>query len=183
MQTKTLITLFGKKILGTYVHYIMRLDYGKMQGNQRAELKMHCITDNPEKMIDAVFTKALSEKITKQNQKKCDEFIFSNVLDEIVGTVSVMYRDGNDIEYRIRNIDAFIYNVYTIASERGKGYAGSMIRLLMEMLHEKGIDQAYLCVRTNNESAIRAYQKLGFVTEGTKCFIRFMGINIPYHIL
>jgi glycosyltransferase involved in cell wall biosynthesis len=40
--------------------------------------------------------------------------------------------------------------------------------------------KAYLAVSTNNTSAIRAYEKVGFVTEYDSSFIRVLKVNIPY---
>lgn len=94
-----------------------------------------------------------------------------------------MYRGADDLEYRIRNIDAYIFDVYVNNLHRGKGYAGEMIRQLMEYLHDKGINTAYLAVSMSNSSAIRAYKKTGFTTVADKKFVRFLKINIPYHKL
>ena len=58
-----------------------------------------------------------------------------------------------------------------------------MIRLLSEYLHLKSIDKVYLAVSTNNSSAIRAYEKIGFVTEYDSSFIRVLKVNIPYRKL
>ena len=72
-----------------------------------------------------------------KNIEKCDVFVFFDSFQNIIGTLSVMYRGGNDIEYKIRNIEAFIYNVFTDEQYRGKGYAKQMINLLMLFLHKK----------------------------------------------
>ena len=76
----------------------------------------------------------------------------------------MMYKGADDLEYRIRNIDAYIFDVYVNNQYRGKGYAGEMIRQLMEYLHGKGINIAHLAVAKSNRSAIRAYEKTGFMT-------------------
>lgn len=94
-----------------------------------------------------------------------------------------MYKGGNDIEYKIRNIDAYIFDVYVNKAHRGSGYAGQMIRCVMDYLHSKGIDTAYLAVALSNKSAIRAYEKVGFTTEYDRKFARVLKVNIPYHKL
>lgn len=94
-----------------------------------------------------------------------------------------MYKGTDDLEYRIRSIDAYIFDVYVNSSYRGKGYAGEMIRQLMEYLHAKNIDIAHLAVSTKNEKAIRAYEKAGFSTVYDRSFARVLKINIPYHSL
>lgn len=94
-----------------------------------------------------------------------------------------MYRGGNDLEYRIRGIDAYIFDVYVNEAHRGSGYAGKMIRRAMEHLHQKGIDTAHLAVALTNQSAIRAYEKVGFTTEYDLRFARVLKVNVPYHKL
>ena len=94
-----------------------------------------------------------------------------------------MYKGTDDLEYRIRNIDAYVFDVFVNNSCRGRGYAGEMIRQLMCYLHGKGIDSAYLAVSVSNESAIRAYKKTGFTTVKDLNFARVLKINIPYHVL
>ena len=100
-----------------------------------------------------------------------------------IGTVSVMYKGGNELEYRIRNVDAFIYNVKIDELFRGKGYAGIMINMLEKQLVSKGIHEAYLAVSTDNYGAIKAYKKNGFKTICEKKFVRTMRVNIPYYSL
>lgn len=58
-----------------------------------------------------------------------------------------------------------------------------MIRELMEYLHNKGLNTAYLAVSRRNISAIRLYEKMGFTMIADKKFVRFLKINIPYHKL
>lgn len=94
-----------------------------------------------------------------------------------------MYKGSDDLEYRIRNIDAYIFDVFVNEKYRGNGYAGEMIRRLMEYLHKKGIDSADLAVSLSNTSAIRAYEKIGFTTVKDCSFARILKINIPYHAL
>ena len=176
------IQLFGKNVVSFFRHHIMSLRHSNSFISS-GDLKINRITDSPEKMIDGPYSKHLAKMIVEKNKGKCDVFEFCNTDNTIVGTLSVMYKGGNDIEYKIRHIDAFIYNVYTVEAYRGKGYAGDMIKLLMEYLHEMNIDKAYLAVSTNNESAIRCYRKVGFTTEYDMSFIRILRINIPYRRL
>jgi len=143
-------------------------------------LVMECITEQPDKMIDGTYSVETAKALLAKNKGKCDVFIFHDSNENVVGTLSVMYKNGNDIEYKIRKADAFIYNVLTDEKHRGRGYAGEMLRLLSEYLHGKSIDKAYLAVSTNNTSAIRAYEKVGFVTEYDSSFIRVLKVNIPY---
>lgn len=94
-----------------------------------------------------------------------------------------MYKGGNDLEYKIRNVDAYIFDVYVNETFRGAGFAGEMIRCEMEHLHHNGLETACLAVALSNKSAIRAYEKVGFVTAYDKKFARVLKINIPYYEL
>ncbi|MBP5201820.1 N-acetyltransferase [bacterium] len=183
MQTKVWIKIAGKNILSTYVHHIMSLECGKCQVSGDNKLRMINVTDTPEQMIGGVYSPAIARKIASKNRGKCDIYVFKDEAGNSVGTISVMYRGGMEIEYKIKNIDAFIYDVRTDEAYRGRGYAGMMIESVCRELTSKGIDKVYLAVSTNNESAIKAYIKSGFVIERTSCFVRFLKINIPYREL
>ena len=173
------IRLFGKNVISTFNHHIMSLQYSSNIAATN-KLVMECITEQPDKMIDGTYSVETAKALLAKNKGKCDVFIFHDSNENVVGTLSVMYKNGNDIEYRIRKADAFIYNVLTDEKHRGRGYAGEMLRLLSEYLHGKSIDKAYLAVSTNNIPAIRAYKKAGFVTEYDSSFIRVLKVNIPY---
>lgn len=178
MKTRS-IRLFGKNIISSFNHHIMSLKYSSHNAVTH-NLVMECITNQPEKMIDGTYSVKTAKALLSRNKGNCDVFIFYDSNEVVVGTLSVMYKNGNDIEYKIRNVDAFIYNVLTDDNFRGRGYAGEMLRLLSEYLHGKSIDKAYLAVSTNNIPAIRAYKKAGFVTEYDSSFIRLLKVNIPY---
>ena len=95
-----------------------------------------------------------------------------------------MYKNGDELEYRIRNIDAFIFNVFINEELRGNGYCGKMIQLLVSRLKmEKSISEVYLAVSEDNLAAINAYHKIGFISVYKKRFFRVLRHNIPYHIL
>lgn len=173
------IRIFGKNVISTFDHHIMSLHYSALN-KPRNVLRMECINDHPEKMIDGTYSVETARNVMLKNRGKCDVFVFYDSEGNTIGTLSVMYKGGNDIEYKIRSIDAFIYNVLTKKEYRGKGYAGEMLFLLSEYLHGKSIEKSYLAVSKNNDSAIRAYKKTGFVTEKDSSFIRILRVNIPY---
>jgi RimJ/RimL family protein N-acetyltransferase len=51
---------------------------------------------------------------------------------------------------------------------RGRGFgAGAMVALLRYLFDQRDLHRVWLTVLTWNEAAIRSYQKVGFVTEGT----------------
>ena len=103
--------------------------------------------------------------------------------ENVLGTIGVMYKGANDIEYRIRHIDAYIFSVFIKEEYRHNGYAGIMIKKLGDYLETKGIDDAYLAVSIKNKNAIRAYKKVGFEIVNQKIFLRVLKINVPYHKL
>lgn len=100
-----------------------------------------------------------------------------------MGYVWVAYKGANEFQYRIRRIDAFGFDFAVHPAYRGQGIVGFMIYELLVSLKNEGIDALYASVRKNNQSAIRAYKKLGAVIVGSKKFCRFAGIRIPYPIL
>ncbi len=177
METHS-VQLFGKNIISYFKHHIMALSY-ENRNDIKMDLVMESVTDCTEKMIDGPYSINMASRIVKRNKGKCEVFVFYYCGVE-VGTLSVMYKGGNDIEYKIRNTDAFIYNVSTLEKYRGRGYAVVMINMLMDYLHNNSINTVYLAVSTNNTSAIRCYQKAGFVKKYDSSFIRVLKINIPY---
>ena len=62
------------------------------------------------------------------------------------------------------NID----NVVVDEAYRGQGVAQKMLRKLLAMGEERGIEAFTLEVRVSNEAAIHVYEKLGFVSEGIR---------------
>lgn len=181
MKTRS-FRILGKNIISTFNHYIMSLTFSSdVKSNDI--LTMECITNCPEKMINGTYSVETAKKLLLSNTGKCDVFIFRDHDGNVIGTVSVMYKGGNDIEYKVRNCDAFIYNVLTDKEYRGKGFAKEMICLLMEHLHSKSVEKVYLAVSTNNVAAVRAYEKTGFIKEYNSCFIRVLKVNIPYKVV
>ena len=111
MKTKS-IKLFGNNTISTFNHHIMSLMYSP-DNLETKRLVMECITNQPEKMIDGTYNLETANALLLRNKGKCDVFIFHDSKEDVVGTLSVMYKDGNEIEYKIRKADAFIYNVLT----------------------------------------------------------------------
>ena len=183
------IKIFGKNIAQVYSHHIMEIEYGtvceKVQSispNSLRKIDPNKIEDEL-KPVGTTVTIPNLKRLMSSNIDLVEGFVFGETGGCSVGTIWVMYKGGNDLEYRIRNIDAYIFDVYVNEKYRGKGFAGEMICQLMDYLHEKGIDSAQLAVSMTNKSAIRAYEKTGFVSMADKRFARVLKINIPYHEL
>ena len=181
MRTTSLKVL-GKNVASFFRHHIMSLEYARTV-SPSDRLHIERVTDRPGEMIGATYSLDAAARLLRKNKGLCDVFVFLDSDGNKVGTASVMYKGGNDFEYRIRNVDAFIYNVFTAVEHRGRGYAVDMMKHVMAFLHAKGIDKVYLAVSTNNKPAIRAYVKAGFIVERDSSFIRVLRVNIPYRKL
>lgn len=181
------IKVFGKNILQVYSHHIMKIEYSKIKrGHPNKKLvldkiKLNNISDEIASVGSTVTVTNLKQLVRK-NGELCEGFILRDD-EHSIGTVWVMYKGADDLEYRIRNIDAYIFGVFVSEQFRGYGYAGEMIRQLLNYLHLKGIETAYLAVSCINGNAIKAYKKAGFSIVRDNTFVRFLKINIPYHIL
>ena len=125
------------------------------------------------------------KKCMCSNQSLCEGFVLKNEAEEIIATIGVMYKGAKDTQeyYRLENIDAFIFGVYVAPEYRGQGIAGAMIEKLMQHLYFQGIDCAYLAVASTNQSAIRAYQKIGCNIIKKYKFLRTLKMNIPHYKL
>ena len=165
-------------------HYIMKITFSDILRDE-SDVNLDLIKVSKEsELIDGTYTTGLQKKLIDENIGKCETYILKDMTaPKSIGIVSVMLKGGDELEYRIRNIDAFIYNVMIDKSVRGRGYAGVMIKMLGLELKSKSINEAYLAVSTDNTSAIRAYQKVGFEVVGEKWFVRTLKRNIPYYII
>ncbi len=61
-----------------------------------------------------------------------------------------------------------IHNVMVVPEYRGRGIATMLMKRLLEEGSKQGILEYTLEVRVSNVSAIRLYEKLGFVSEGIR---------------
>ena len=102
---------------------------------------------------------------------------------ESVGTLWVMLPPGDELEYRIRGTDAYLFNIYVRREFRGRGIAGQMLRGAVRRMARDGVHSCCLAVGVRNKPAIRAYEKFGFVMSGRRRFLRVAGKNLPYHSL
>ena len=70
----------------------------------------------------------------------------------------------------VRNLlgEGEITNVAVHPDHRNHGIAGAMLRELLDRGSRMGIEAFTLEVRAGNKSAVRLYEKAGFVTEGVR---------------
>jgi len=180
--------LFGKNICRFYEHCIMKMEEG-LVGNALPRVPSFRLRkiDFPSQSGDlaAIGTKtslAGLSRIAHANPGRCDAFV-GEVNGKGVGTLWVMYRGGTHVEYKIRDIDAFVFDVFVNPAHRGHAYAGMMLRELMIHLASIGIHTAYLAVSFDNKNALRAYQTAGLSEVCNKRFLRILKINLPFHKL
>ena len=146
-------------------------------------IKLKKVNDYSE-LIDGTYSIELQRKLIETNIGKCDTFLLEGCFEQKpIGICSVMYKNGDELEYKVRNIDAFIYNVRIDSTYRGKGYAKEMLLFVGMQLKYRGINDMYLAVSTDNTSAIKAYKKTGFEIVSEKYFIRMLRKNIPYYTI
>jgi len=79
---------------------------------------------------------------------------------EVVGTGYVQIRDSKQSHKHDRH--GYMGFMYVAPSQRGKGLISILIEKLTQWSKEQGVEDFYLDVYSDNNSAIRAYEKLGF---------------------
>ena len=64
--------------------------------------------------------------------------------------------------------EAHIINLCVRETMRGRGIGRTLLRQLLDLAAEAGVEDAFLEVRPSNLAAIRLYQSLGFVQVGVR---------------
>lgn len=119
-----------------------------------------------------------------EEKEPVEGFIFfTKDKNEPVGCIWVMYKGGNEAQYRIRNIDAFGFYFAVFPKYRGNRYIEFFIYSMLKHLEAKGITKLYASVRKNNIAALKAYKRAGMKIEAEKKFYRFIKWRIPYPII
>lgn len=103
--------------------------------------------------------------------------------NDAVGCMWIMYRGGNELQYRVRNVDAFGFDFCVFPQFRGKGYFQCFLHSVMAYLNDKQIHTLYASVRRNNYNAIRAYEKSGMQIITRKVFFRVHNFRFPYPVV
>lgn len=180
------LKLFGKNFFRIYKHLIMKISYKDVKYSPESDIVLRKIDLKhiAEELapIGTTVTVANLNRLIRRNTSLCEGFVLE-VKGVPVGTIWVMYKGADDLEYRIRNIDAYLFDIYVNDKFRGNGYAGKMVVQLLEYLYVRGIKVAYLAVAHTNKSAISAYKKTGFAVVCNKKFARVLKLNVPYHVL
>ena len=177
------ITIGGKTIINKYHHYIMTLRLPSfvsldINGYSFREVTM----DDIEILKKGDFSiQNMTPYLRRQKKYSTGLLFFDNEKNQPVGYIWVIRRGGNEMVYKIRNVEALISCVCVFKGFRGKNIANLMIGKIVELLYGEGGTEVALGVRTDNNSAIRAYEKAGFKITDEKKYIRVFRKNIPYH--
>ena len=163
-----------------YRHDLYVLKYDEILPFENNRLKPFPITEESFGMVR--MTKALRKMLLEQKEY-VEGYGFKDSNGRVVGHLYLMKRGGNEVMYKIRNIDAYLFAVRVYDEFRGRRYAEEMIGWLAEKEKREGISEIYLAVKKTNASAIKAYERIGFHKIGSRTFIRIWRVNIPYYSL
>ena len=172
-----IIRLFGKKLLQTYNHLYYKMNYESMIPLRKNRLIPFELNDSNMNLINA--SSALRKMIHEQPEY-VSGYGFRDSFGNVIGHLFLMRKGGQEVLYKIRTIDAYLFAVRVFDGYKGNGYAGEMITWLADTLYEAGVKELYLTVKKDNHSAIRVYEKLGFKVIGKRFFVRLIKCNIPY---
>ena len=177
------ITVFGKRVFSIYNHNIMSLNICDHKSKSSLEYKYRKVALSD---IDILkrgdFSLANMLPYLKKERNYATGLLFSEVKTDCpVGYIWIIRRGGNDMTYRVRETDGLISCVCVFEEYRGRGIAGIMIDDIVKILKEDNCKEVKLGVRSDNYSAIKAYEKAGFCKVDSKCFIRILRKNIPYY--
>lgn len=177
------ISLFGKCVFCIYNHYILSLDV-KTTVPQQNNLSVETVTlSNYKQCAFGSFPILFMEKYLKHQPNYAKGFLFKNPDGKNVGYIWVMLKGGKEVQYKIKHIDAFVFDVCVEKNFRRNGIASDMISYVNDYLCKMGVKEMYLAVRKDNIPAVNLYKKIGFKLAGCRSFARICKINIPYYTL
>lgn len=177
------ISIGGKNIINQYHHYIMTLRLDDFVSLECKGYEFRRVTLNDIDILkkgDFAIQNMLPY-LKQEKQYSTGLLCIEEITKQPVGYIWVIRRGGNEMVYKIRNVEALISCVCVFKDFRGKNIANGMIGRVVELLREEGGTEVALGVRTDNVSAIRAYEKAGFRITGEKKYLRVLRKNIPYH--
>ncbi len=171
-----MIKIFGRQPLFFFHHIVYEYDLQ----DKTAESKLACekIVNDFARIDIGYFSMPMLEKVLRKNPDNSECYMFlSGDRQRIVGFALISYKGAKEIHYRIKNADAFITALGIFRSERGKGYSQELLKCVANICHSKGMKCLRLAVDSDNVTAIRAYEKFGFIKYREKKFIRIAGID------
>lgn len=171
------IVLFGKRILMTYHHVYYRLSYSDFLTSSNKTLVMFPITKDD---YDTLRLSSSLRHMLDEQPNYVKGYGFRDSDSNTVGHLFLMKKGGNEVLYKIRKIDSYLFALRVFSEYQGKGYGEEIMTQVIEELHNDGVDTVFLTVKKNNKQAIHIYDKLGMKAIGRKFFIRIGRYNIPY---
>ena len=173
-----------RQIYAYYDHYLMYFDLNKIDAEYSIDKwGIDVITlNNVDKCANECFSLGRMKKYLLNNRSSVEGFLFQDKNKEKAGFMWLMYPKCNEFQYKVRNVDAFIFDVFVFPQFRGCGLCGHMFQYVFDHLKRNEKKIIALGVRTDNTSAIRAYEKAGGVIKARKRFIQLVHrYNIPYY--
>ncbi len=178
--------IHGRQLFAFYNHWIMQYN-GGADSEESDESHLLCEKINNANLDycrrQTAFPDSVMERYLKEQSQFAEGFLFKDENLNVLGFMWVMYRGGNESQYRVRHCDALVFDVFVDEKMRGKGMCGRMLSYVIRYLkEERGASTIRLGVRKNNVSAIKSYKKNGWKIVGTAKFVQFFRrINIPYY--
>lgn len=172
------IKVFGKRLLVTYSHFYYKLSFQSFKPADSGRLERFEISAAG---YDRIPLSADLKRMLEQQPGYVTGYGFTDQDGNVIGHVFLMTKGGNEVLYKIRNIDLYAFALRVFEPYRGNGYAGEIMSSVIDMLkNDSGKQELYLTVKKDNKTAIKIYERLGFEQIGTKAFVRVGKINIPY---
>ena len=177
------ISIAGKRVIHSYHHYLMKLNCDEFHRVNCKGFRFREATEQDIEILkNGYFSVANMTKYLRKEKKYSTGLIFfEEESEKPVGYIWVVRRGGNEMSYRVRNIDGVLSCVCVFNDFRGRNIANLMICAIIELLKTEGCNNVALGVNRDNTAAIRAYTKAGFRIIGEKKYIRVLRKNLPYY--
>ena len=178
------VAVMGRNIITVYDHFIVKLSADQLKDTVISNnlIAEHITENNLSDCEGQSFPVSLMKNYLQEQPERVFGYIFYDAeTRKFVGYYWTALRGADEIQYRIRHIDAYNFNLCVAPEFRGRGYAQMIIAWLFKyVLAPRGIDIAYSAIRTNNVASLRAHEKFGAEIVGRKRFVRILRVNIPY---
>ena len=174
-----------RQLYAYYDHYLMYFNLNEINTEYSNDkyFAEKITLNNVDKCANECFSLGRMKKYLLNNGNFVEGFFFQErTTQEKAGFMWLMFPQCNEFQYRVRKVDAFIFDVFVFPNFRGCGLCGQMFQHVFDSLKKRGKNIVALGVRTDNTSAIRAYEKAGGVIKSRKRFIQLVHrYNIPYY--
>ena len=174
-----------RQLFAFYDHYLMFFDLSKLNIPLKdISWTVESINlNNVECCRNECFALGRMRNYLLKKKEHVDGFLFRDPkTEEAAGFIWIMYPKCNEFQYRIRKVDSFVFDVYVSPAYRGYGLCGQMFQHIFTHIKNKQLTAVALGVRTDNTSAIRAYEKAGGIIKSRKRYIQIVHrYNIPYY--